>query len=129
MPKGHPSIWRIQSLDLVSLLKHKEPAAYVSKNLPRMQELRHAPTRPLNAFESSALKSLRQGQDIEVESAANRIFMLGAIRAGKPCLECHAGTRGKLLGAFSYVLKQEQTKPGGMHDAGSSGSNSPARRG
>src|SRR5438132_826763 len=28
--------WRIHSLELVSLLKHEEPVAYLSKHLPRM---------------------------------------------------------------------------------------------
>ena len=84
--------WRIETLDLVGLLLHKEPVAYVSANLPRMDELKKAPTRPLDRFETSAL-----------EKSAN-LRMLGAIRSAKQCVECHGGRRGDLLGAFSYTL-------------------------
>jgi hypothetical protein len=31
--------------------------------------------------------------------------MLGAVRAGNDCLQCHNGPRGKLLGAFSYEFR------------------------
>ena len=50
--------WRFRTLELVSLLKHAAPAVYVSDNLPRMSELRHAATRPLDAFEAAALPRL-----------------------------------------------------------------------
>ena len=47
--------WELEALDLLSLLKHPEPIAYVSDDLPRMEELRRAPVRPLDAFEQSLL--------------------------------------------------------------------------
>ncbi len=37
--------WLIEKLELVSLLKHDTPRVYESENLPRMDELRDAPTR------------------------------------------------------------------------------------
>jgi hypothetical protein len=104
---GQTQRWRIQSLELVSLLQHDEPVAYLSKHLPRMDELRDAPTRPLTPFEKNALASLRKGEELQVESTAENIHVLGSIRALKQCLVCHEGQRGALLGAFSYSLIRE----------------------
>ena len=103
--------WRIQSLELISLLKHAEPVAYVSNHLPRMDELRDAPTRPLRPFEKQALAALYEGEELRTETTTNRISMLGAIRALKACLACHQVERGDLLGAFSYTLLREPTRP------------------
>src|SRR5258708_39906209 len=108
MPKLEaPLRWIVQDLELVSLLKHDEPVAYVSKNLPRMDELREAKTRPLDAFERDALEVLRRGEDLKVQNASREIRMLGSIRAVKQCLQCHEVERGDLLGAFSYRLRLE----------------------
>jgi hypothetical protein len=101
------SRWQIRRLELVSLLKYDEPAVYVSEHLPRMDELREAPTRPLNAFEKSALADLQRGQDLRIQPNAEGFWMLGSIRALKACLGCHHGQRGDLLGAFSYKLRPE----------------------
>jgi hypothetical protein len=108
---GQTERWRIQSLELVSLLKHEEPAVYVSRNLPRMDELRDAPTRPLRPFERNALAALKIGEDLQMEATAERIQLLGSIRALKQCLACHEGQRGDLLGAFSYSLVREPMLP------------------
>jgi len=78
--------------------------AYVSKNLPQMDELRDAQTRPLDDFEQHALDRLRSDEDLVIDDAPNRIRMVGSLRAGKDCLECHSVRRGELLGAFSYEL-------------------------
>jgi hypothetical protein len=96
--------WLVRRIELVSLLKHDEPVAYVTRHLPRMDELRKAPTRPLDGFEEKALKTLRQGETLAADAAVNRIHMLGAVRATKQCLACHDVERGALLGAFSYEL-------------------------
>jgi hypothetical protein len=98
--------WFIQNLQLVSLLKHDPPAAYLSENLPRMDELRDAKTRPLDAFEEQALAALRGGEDVTMQEGPDRIRMLGSIRALKQCVKCHAVERGELLGAFSYELRR-----------------------
>jgi hypothetical protein len=100
--------WRIQHLELVSLLKFSEPAVYVSDQLPRMDQLQDAPTRPLDAFEQSRLPVLRHGEDLTVDATPDRVRMLGAIRAVKQCLACHTAKRGDLLGAFSYQLVSEE---------------------
>src|SRR5207249_363954 len=106
-PKEATRRWRVRRLELVSLLKHNEPAVYVSEHLPRMDELRDARTRPLDAFEMRTLNALQAGDDLKAESAADQIRLLGAVRAARQCLECHRGERGKLLGAFSYRLQRE----------------------
>jgi hypothetical protein len=100
--------WQITKLQLVSLLKHKTPQVYESKNLPRMDELSDAGTRPLDDFEAASLSQLETQKDLVVESATNRIRMLGSLRAGTTCLKCHQVPRGKLLGAFSYQLDRKQ---------------------
>ena len=96
--------WRVQTLDLVGLLLHKDPVAYVSANLPRMDELKKAPTRPLDRFETGGLKKLRGGEDLVTAEAGANLRMFGAIRSAKQCVDCHGGQRGDLLGAFSYTL-------------------------
>ncbi len=102
---------KLQTLDLVGLLLHEEPRVYVSENLPRMDELRAAPTRPLDPFESVALASLQRGEDLWIVSDSGNIRMLGAIRSTKQCVVCHGGERGDLLGAFSYTLAVKDEPP------------------
>ena len=96
--------WEVARLELVSLLRYDEPRVYVAKSLPEMDKLAEVPTRALNSFEQAALPKLATQQDAVVNQAINKIEMLGALRAGNMCLECHQGPRGKLLGAFSYEL-------------------------
>jgi hypothetical protein len=104
--KGLDDDWKVVRLELVSLLKHDPPAVYLSKNLPRMDELQGAPTRPLNGFEVNALPRLGSGdEDVVVEDLPGVVRMVGALRAGEDCLACHRGSRGDLLGAFSYELR------------------------
>jgi hypothetical protein len=102
---GH---WRVESLDLISLLKHAEPVAYVSRNLPRMDELRDAQIRPLDDFESSGLAKLGTGEDLIAAHGARRVRMVAAIRARPACLKCHGADMDELLGAFSYDLRLYQ---------------------
>jgi hypothetical protein len=108
---GRDPHWRVERLELVSLLKFAEPAVYLSDHLPRMDELRDAPTRPLHAFEKASLLALRNGEELKVESEGDRMRMLGSIRAVKRCLSCHSGERGELLGAFSYRLRRQPPAP------------------
>lgn len=105
-PASKQHRWLIKRVELVSLIMHDEPVVYVSKNLPRMQELRGASTRPLTAFEKGALERLGTGDDLKVSSSPNHIQLVGAIRAVKQCLNCHDARRGDLLGAFSYLLER-----------------------
>jgi hypothetical protein len=96
--------WQVTRLELVSLLRHDEPRVYVSAVVPRMDELAGVPHRRLDSFENSALPELQSREDVVVALEPERIRMLGAIRAGKKCLDCHDGQRGDLLGAFSYEI-------------------------
>src|SRR5262249_43103033 len=73
--------WKIQRLELVSLLKFDEPAVYLSDHLPRMDELREAKTRPLDEFERRSLDALQRGHDLEVAYTSSRIRMFGSIRS------------------------------------------------
>jgi hypothetical protein len=102
-PNKRPD-WQVTRLELVSLLRHKEPRVYVAKTLPAMDQLADIPSRQLNSFEQSALPQLTTQKNVVVNDQHEQIEMLGALRAGTTCLECHHGNRGKLLGAFSYTL-------------------------
>lgn len=106
--------WRVGNIELVGLLLHDEPAAYVSPELPRMDRVREVPTRPLDRFEKFALHSLRQGEDVVASEEGGGIRMLGAVRAINQCTTCHDCDRGALLGAFSYTLRpaEPQSRPG-----------------
>jgi hypothetical protein len=101
---GGADDWSLQTLDLVGLLMHDKPVAYVSENLPRMDQLKTAPTRDLDPFEAAGIAALRGGEDIYARQNATTLRMLGAIRAVEQCTTCHACDRGELLGAFSYTL-------------------------
>jgi hypothetical protein len=109
-PQESPVRWRVQRLELLSLLKYGEPRAYVSDKLPTMDELRDAPTRSLDAFEQEALTNLYAGEDVMVREGPDQVRMLGSIRAVKQCVRCHEVERGVLLGAFSYRLVREAAK-------------------
>jgi hypothetical protein len=103
---GPADRWELRTLDLVGLLLHEEPVAYVSAHLPRMDELREAPNRPPDAFEAAALERLRRGEDLVVAGGPDEMRMLGSVRSARECVGCHGGQRGDLLGAFSYTLRR-----------------------
>ncbi|QDU25755.1 hypothetical protein ETAA8_08260 [Anatilimnocola aggregata] len=111
VPPQDPNRWKIARLELVSLLKQEEPRVYESKNLPRMEDLKDAPTRPLTKVESASLAKLRAGEALPTSSTTNRIEFLGPIRASKQCLQCHEVPEGTLLGAFSYELRRHPSLP------------------
>ncbi len=96
--------WSITRLELVSLLKHKEPRVYVSKELPQLEKLQSVATRELDQFEEQSLAKLWHDEDIVVVEESHHIRMLGSLRAQEACLECHSVKHGQLLGAFSYEL-------------------------
>jgi hypothetical protein len=98
--------WAVGRLELVSLLKHERPAVYVSTELPRMEQLKKAKTRPLDEFEAEALKRLQKGEDVVADAAVNQIRLVGSLRAAEQCRECHSVSRGALLGAFTYELQR-----------------------
>lgn len=110
--------WRLDRLELIGLVLQDEPAAYVSDKLPNMEELRDAPTRPLEDFESEALEKLRGQEDLVIVEPASEggahLRMVGAIRAGNSCAVCHEVPYGTLLGAFSYDLTKLPNRPGSL---------------
>ena len=111
--ENSPKDWRLARLELVSLLKHRPPAVYVSTHLPAMDELRDAPTRAVTTFESEAIAKLSRGEDLVVEKCGNHeLSMVGSIRAISDCRQCHRVPLGSLLGAFSYKLKAVSAMPG-----------------
>jgi len=104
-PPESVGTWKVATVDLVGLLLHDTPVVYVSAKLPKMDELRDAPTRPLDAFETTALAALRGGADMHTADATDGVRFVGALRNARQCAECHGGERGALLGAFSYRLQ------------------------
>jgi hypothetical protein len=112
-------VWEVKKLDLVGLVLHREPVAYVSESrVPRaesrgpetktsignsgsrpstldprpsltMDKLHAAPTRELDEFEYSGLSVLENGQDLYARSDHGVIRLLGAVRAKTSCLSCH----------------------------------------
>jgi hypothetical protein len=104
VPESAP--WQLQTLELVGLVVHERPMAYVSDQLPRMDKLKKAPTRPLDVFEEMGLAALKQGEELFVRDVGSVRRMLGAIRSARQCVGCHGGERGDLLGAFAYTLKR-----------------------
>jgi hypothetical protein len=70
-----------------------------------MDELRDAPSRKPRAFEASAVTRLRNGEDLVTHQNSSQLFVVGSLRAGEQCLDCHQGRRGDLLGAFSYEFR------------------------
>lgn len=96
--------WKVNRIQLVSLLMHGEPVVYTSDELPNMKTLSSADTetRGLNAFEIEGLDKLKTGETVHVQATQNRIVMIGEIRASESCCQCHAVKTNSLLGAFSY---------------------------
>jgi hypothetical protein len=102
--------YRIKRLELVSLLMHHGAVVYVSKELPRMKELKKAATRSLTDFEIAGLSALQRGNDMFIREFGGAVHVVGALRSVSQCVECHGGDRGDLLGAFSYSL-ENATRP------------------
>jgi hypothetical protein len=100
--------WKLQTLDLVGMVVHDEPVAYISEHLPRMEELRQAPTRSLDPFEQKALIDLRRGKNLYVCTSPDGLRVLGALRCARQCADCHGAQQGDLLGAFSYSFTSSE---------------------
>ena len=115
---GPAQHWRLQSVDLLALVDHQEPTVYITAKLPRL-DFNHGAgkkkpgsdeiakhSRGLDFLEMAALEKLQKGEELFVRTKDGTMRMVGALRAGKACLECHAGKEGDLFGAFSYTLKK-----------------------
>jgi hypothetical protein len=105
-----PEKWTVDRIELVSLLIRPEPVVYMTATLPTMEGVREFPTRPLDEFETTSLKLLRAGEDITSAAGPEVTRAFGSIRSTKHCVSCHGGQRGDLLGAFSYVLREDKAK-------------------
>jgi hypothetical protein len=106
---GYPVIerWSVRQVELIGLLIHDAPVVYLNPDgkLPTMAAAREAKTRELTEFEAGGLKDLAAGKEVvAVDAATNHVRMVGAIRMAGACLKCHEGTKGDLLGAFTYDL-------------------------
>ena len=96
----------IISQDLVSMILHPDPVAYVSETIPAKENLTITPTRKLDAFEVAGLGELKKGASHFVQENTDTARMFGAIRADKKCLICHGDSKeGDLIGAFSYTVR------------------------
>ncbi|MEI7687228.1 MAG: hypothetical protein WCL32_19595, partial [Planctomycetota bacterium] len=82
------------------------PVVYLSKILPRMDELAAAAKRPLDEFETQGHKTVLAGEELFVRDTPTHTRVFGSIRAMQQCTACHACERGCLLGAFSYTLSR-----------------------
>ncbi len=112
VPRLPFSEWHVVRLDLIGVLSHDQPVAYVTEELPRMEELKRIPMRELDAFEQAALARLRTDEDVVTDEGRPGVMrMVGSLRAASDCLECHAVRRGQLLGALSYELRPASTPP------------------
>lgn len=69
-----------------------------------MDKIKEIPTRPLDVFEQTALKAIRQGEPLVLCEKDNLVRMMGGIRALDQCVRCYDCREGDLLGAFTYVL-------------------------
>jgi hypothetical protein len=101
----HKEQWVVGKVQLVGLVKHKEPVAYVTEKMPAMKDVKEVPTRELNDFEKNALDAIRGGDNLNAEKVGKEMRVLGPIYAGQRCTTCHEN-KGQLLGAFSYQLER-----------------------
>lgn len=98
------TVWKLVRMELIGLIKHATPVAYVAREIPRMGELNSVPTTELNDFEHRAIKHLKSNpnQDVAIHNAPDGIQLVGALRAEKACAKCHSVKNGDLLGALTY---------------------------
>jgi hypothetical protein len=97
--------WEVSKVQLIGLLKPKEPVVYVTDKLLDAKDRKDGETRALDAFEKSALKEILSGSDRLVEKRGKQLRLMGAIYAGQKCVTCHE-QKGQLLGAFTYELSR-----------------------
>ena len=112
-----------RSVQLISLNGGKTPFVYVlpfidaSKKQLRSSEDPAGPDRdtlpthrPLDQFESDALKELQAGKEVVLTGKGEGRELIGAIRAAASCTKCHEVHQDALLGAFRYPLEDESRK-------------------
>lgn len=57
------------------------------------------------------MERLKAGEDMVQAKYRGHLRMLGALRAGKSCVECHKVPHNTLLGAFTYRFKNDFSDP------------------
>ncbi len=101
---GRTHEWVLHQLELIGIAKHDEPVVFSRVGHGTVTES----TRPLTAFEERAIAALTRAGMTTSRQSGNELLVVGAIRAGATCLQCHAGYReGDMLGAFRYVLRRQ----------------------
>lgn len=97
--RSEPDAWEADRIELIGLLR-PEPIVYLSDRMPAMADLRATHSRALDAFESQSLAKIRLGEELVPGGPGEELRLVGAIRSGKQCVECHGGHRGDLLRGF-----------------------------
>lgn len=103
-------VWKIQSLQLVGLLKHDTPVVYEQHELVMYVQASQLKTRALNELETVSLEKLQAGTQRVAgwDEPHQRLQFMGAIRAKDRCLKCHEVEPGTLLGAFTYWIEETE---------------------
>jgi hypothetical protein len=106
---GDKAALKLTNLQLVGLLKKPQGVVYqipLNANV-KLDQLKTYPTRELDEFERTALKSLQEGQYALAHVTAERTRLLGALRITEDCRKCHQEAVGTLVGAFTYDLARD----------------------
>jgi hypothetical protein len=111
--------WRVEALQLVSLLEHNTPQVYETgdstshyfmqaMNRKSKEESSAPKLRDLTDFEEAAMEMVLKNPEViavSTQAQDGRARFVGAITAGTSCLKCHAEKKtGDVLGAFTWVL-------------------------
>lgn len=121
------AILGVKDVQLIGIAKHDPPVAFVLEDAivtkpakalgaeletPHKGILQAFKPRPLTGNEERAIEAMKADPDRDIvvaergrDSRPAPVGVIGAIRAGTSCLECHEGRKGELLGAFSYSLE------------------------
>ncbi len=94
--------WKLRSIELLGMVEHEGPVVYLNESLPDLHDKTNIKTRKLEPWEELGVQALLAGETVVSESYNDKLYVLGAIRNGTSCLQCHDQPRGALLGAFSY---------------------------
>jgi hypothetical protein len=108
-PAGNRT-WVVKEVQLVGLVKHKDPVVYLSGEAEEaMKEgKKEEKTRRPDEFEAKSLEVIRGGGElVQVEKKGGTLRSMSGIYAGKQCAGCHERT-GEMLGAFTYRLSLEE---------------------
>jgi hypothetical protein len=98
--------WKADRIDLISLLLHDRPVAYISESLPRMEDIGKLKLRELDEFETAGLAHVRIFDELFIRGNQRHLRVIGSLRNVTECQKCHGGKVGDLLGAFSYNMSK-----------------------